>query len=209
MNNILELRLDNLRRSLDELSITVDDNLHTVLHQLTCDDAAADLPLKSIDALGRIVRDNCMLLMAKEHPFAGDLKYAMAALRVEHDYDRIQELVEALHRRIAVLRSSSFKEICKDMTGVMADILSMHEIVRQMWRRNQPEADVKLASAEQAKLNAGIQVSILTIQNRILSGIAGERCDPESIVEVVLACRHLKRIASSLNTMPEEMHTFG
>jgi phosphate uptake regulator len=206
---LLELRLDNLRRALDELSITVDDNLRTVLHQLTCDDASAGMPLKSIDALGRAARENCMMLMAKEHPFASDLKYAMAALRVEHDYDRIQELLEALHRRIAVLRSSSFKEICQDMTGVMADILEMHELVRRTFRRNLAESDIKLLSAQQEKLNAGIQVSILTIQNRILSSIAGERRDPETIVEVVLACRHLKRIASSLNSMPEEMHTFG
>ena len=209
MNNILESRLDKLRRSLDEVSNAVDDNLRTVLHQLTCDAAAVNLPLKSIDPLGKAVRENCMLLMAKEHPFASDLKFGMAALRLEHDYDRIQELIEALNRRVSFLRGSQFREICQDMTGVMADILSMHEIVRQLWQRPRLDSDEELLTANQAKLYAGIQVSILTIQNKILQGISAEKRDSESIVEMVLACRHLKRIASSLNGMPEEMHSFG
>src|SRR4051812_8375558 len=98
VNQILETRLEKLRRSLDELSEIMDDNLRLVLHRLTCDEAVADLPLKSLDAPARAARDNCMLLMAKEHPFAGDLKYAMGALRVGHDYERIQELTEALNK---------------------------------------------------------------------------------------------------------------
>src|SRR4051794_10777961 len=107
----------------------MDDNLRAVLHQFTCDDTAADLPLKSIDALAKTTLQQCMLLMAKEHPFAGDLKYAMGALRVGHDYERIQELAVSLNKRIAILRTSPFKGICQDMTGVMADILGMHDLV--------------------------------------------------------------------------------
>ena len=206
---ILETRLDKMRRSLDELSAAMDDNLRAVLHKLTCDEATADLPLKNIDALAKAARDNCLMLLAKEHPFASDLKYAMGALRVGHDYERIQEIAESLNKRIAILRKSTFKGICQDMTGVMADILSMHEIVRHLWQRNQVEEDLKMLNAQQEKLNAGIQVSILSIQNKIMSGIATEKTDAESIVEIVLACRHLKRIAATLNSMPEELHSFG
>ena len=187
----------------------MDDNLRAVLHKLTCDEAAADLPLKNLDALAKAARDNCLMLLAKEHPFASDLKYAMGALRVGHDYERIQEIAESLNKRIAILRKSTFKSICQDMTGVMADILSMHEIVRHLWQRNQIEEDLKMLNAQQEKLNAGIQVSILSIQNKIMSGIATEKTDAESIVEIVLACRHLKRIAATLNSMPEELHSFG
>ena len=209
MNMILETRLDKMRNSLDDLSAAMDDNLRSLLHKLTCDEAAADLPLKNLDALAKAARDNCLMLLAKEHPFAGDLKYAMGALRVGHDYERIQEIAESLNKRVAILRTSTFKGICQDMTGVMADILSMHELVRHLWKRNQAEADLKMLAAQQVKLFAGIQVSILAIQNHIMSSISTEKTDAESIVEVVLACRHLKRIASTLNSMPEELHSFG
>ncbi|HLX64297.1 MAG TPA: hypothetical protein VKX17_23695 [Planctomycetota bacterium] len=209
MNPILESRLEKLRRSLDDLSAAMDDNIRAVLHQLTCDETVGNLPLKNIDALAKAMRDNCMMLMAKEHPFASDLKYAMAALRVEHDYERIQELLDALQKRVSVLRSSPFKSICQDLTGVMADLLEMHDIVRRTYRRNQPESDIKMLAAQQEKLDAGVQVSILAIQNKILNGIASEKTNPESIVEVVLACRHVKRIANMLDAMPEELNLFG
>ncbi len=198
-----------MRRSLDELSAAMDDNLRGVLHKLTCDESAADVPLKNLDPLAKAARENCLMLLAKEHPFASDLKYAMGALRVGHDYERIQEIAESLNKRIVILRKSTFKGICQDMTGVMADILSMHEIVRHLWQRNQAEEDLKMLSAQQTKLFAGIQVSILAIQNRIMSSISAEKTDAEAIVEIVLACRHLKRIAGTLNSMPEELHSFG
>src|SRR6185295_11709392 len=115
---ILESRLGLLRNALDAFSFALDDNLRAVLHQLTCDELTPPTPLKNIDELGSSLRECCLLLMAKEHPVAGDLKYAMAALRVGQDYERIQELADALYRRAALLRSSRFKDICKDMTAV-------------------------------------------------------------------------------------------
>lgn len=209
MNMILETRLDKMRRSLDELSAAMDDNLRNLLHKLTCDESAAPMPLKNLDALAKAARENCLMLLAKEHPFAGDLKYAMGALRVGHDYERIQEIAESLNKRVSILHKTAFKGICQDMTGVMADILSMHEIVRHLWKRNQSDDDLKMLAAQQMKLFAGIQVSILAIQNQIMSSISSEKTDAESIVEIVLACRHLKRIAATLNSMPEELHSFG
>jgi len=207
-NMILESRLENLRRTLDELSATVDDNLRTVLHHLTCDDATAHLPLKNIDAQAHTSRETCLLLMTREHPVASDLKYAMVVLRIGHDYERIQELAEALQKRIEILRNSHFKDICQEMTGVMADILSMHEVLRKLWRRNQPVADLKVLEAEQVKYAAGITLAILNIQNKITNSIAREHDNPESVVEIVLACRHLKRIADTLQSIPEELRSF-
>lgn len=208
-NPILESRLELLRLSLDALAAAADDNLRAVLHRLTCDKSAVDAPLIGTDEMAHDARERCLLLLAKEHLVASDLKYAMSALRVGQDYERIHELAEALNNRIPLLRRSRFKEICKDMTGVMADILAMHDIVRPMLRRNQPVADLELLKAQQAKLSAGIQLAILGIQSKIMSGIASEKSDPEAIVEIVLACRHLKRIAGLLVSIPEELSSFG
>jgi phosphate uptake regulator len=209
VNPILEARLETLRRTLNELSAAVDDNLRAVLSLLTCDSTTTNVSLKSISGLARQARESCLLLLAKEHPLANDLKFAMSALRVGHDYERIQELAEALQKRITVLRKSAFKDICQEMTGVMADILSMHEIVRVVWRRNKPETDEKMLQAQQEKLSADIQVSILNIQSRIMNSIAAQNGEPEMVVEVVLACRHLERIAGLLVAIPGELHSFG
>ena len=208
VNPILEARMAALRRTLNDLADAVDDNLRSVLRDLTCDDAASRVPLKSIEVQAKASRDACLILMAKERPVAGDLRFAMAALRIVHDYERIQELADALQKRIEILRGSRFKEICREMTGVMADILSLHDIVRTYWK--QPgDSDVSLQTAQQDKLAADIQLAILNIQNHIAASINGDKSDPEPVIEVVLACRHLKRIASMLIGLPEEMHSFG
>jgi len=207
-NPLLEVRLESLREALDRLSTVVDDNLRSVLLRLTYDkDVAAGAAMVDIDPLARTVRERCLLLLAREHPMAHDLKFSMAALRVGHDYERINELANALVRRIERLVGTSVQDVMQDMTGVMADMLKLHETVRKTWQRehDMPVSEIRpLVNARTVVIHAQISV----IQNKIMEAISRGGNDAETFVEVVLACRHLKRIATTLEAIPEDLNAF-
>jgi phosphate transport system protein len=208
-NPLLEARLENLRESLDEISAAVDENLRTVLRRLTCDQSVSGSgELLDIDALGRGARERCLLLVAREHPMASDLKYAMAALRVEHDYERIQELAQTLYKRAERLTGTPMQDIVQEMTGVMADILKLHEVVRHTWQRERKDHSLPNLKPRVQYLAAGVQLGVSGIQQRILETISRGSGSPEMAVELVLACRHLKRIASLMESIPDELHSF-
>src|SRR5438067_11733435 len=121
-NQLLEVRLEQLRQALDSFAALVDENLRSLLRRLTCDKSFdANQALQPIDNLARLTRERCLLLVARQQPLAHDLKYAMAALRVGHDYERIQELADSLNKRIARLQGTPIENVLRDMTGVMAD----------------------------------------------------------------------------------------
>src|SRR5579862_4810683 len=116
-NPLLEARLESLRESLDSLAAVVDENLRAVLRRLTCDETVSiGAPLQSIAEQARIARERCLLLVARQQPIASDLRYAMGALRVGHDYERIQDLADALNTRAERLRGSPIQGIIQDMT---------------------------------------------------------------------------------------------
>lgn len=208
MNQLLEARLEGLRESLDKLSATVDENLRSVLLRLTCDKTVtASAPLEAVEPLARAARERCLLLVAREHPMANDLKYAMAALRVGQDYERIQDLAVALNKRIDRLTGTPVQEVVQDMTGVMADILKLHEKVRQTWQRDQKTAETQLKAGISA-LYSTVQSRITAIQSKIMEAISRGGGDAEIYVEIVLACRHLKRIAQTMEAIPAELHAF-
>ena len=209
MNQILEVRMESLRDSLDNLAAAVDDNLRTVLLRLTCDTTiTARAPMTDIDGLAQIARERCLLFVAREHPLANDLKYAMAALRVGHDYERIQELAIALNKRTDHLSGSPLQDVAKDMTGIMADILKLHEIVQRTWQRDRKDSGLPNLKPEVSALAAMIYVQIGAIQNKIMEAIAGGGGNAETFVELVLACRHIKRIANTMDSIPDELYAF-
>jgi phosphate transport system protein len=208
-NPLLEFRMDSLRESLDALAAVVDENLRTVLLRLTCDEAVAtEEPLIDIAALARTTRERCLLLVAREHPMAHDLKYAMAVLRVGHDYERVDDLAHALNTRVERLRGTPSQDVIQDMTGVMADILKMHEVVRKTWQRDRNDLSLPNVKPEVDQLAAVVLRGVSDIQVKTLEAVARGDSSPEVLVELVLACRHLKRIANLLQTVPDELHSF-
>ena len=208
-NPLLEARMESLRGSLDSLSAVVDENLRSVLRRLTCDETvAAKGALQPIDELARQTRERCLLFVARQQPLAHDLKYAMGALRVGHDYERIQELAEALNKRVERLRGTPIQNVIQDMTGVMADILELHEVVRRTWQRERNDVNLPSLKPQVQGMSAAVQAGVAAIQSETIDAISKGNVSPESLVELVLACRHLKRIANLMEAIPDELHSF-
>jgi phosphate transport system protein len=209
MNQLLEIRFKGLRDALDELSANADDNLRSVLLRLTCDKTIAQsAKIAPLDDLAHLIRERTLLLIAREHPLANDLKFAMAALRVGQDYERINELTISLCKRTERLAGSPVQDVLQDMTGIMADILALHEVIRKTWHSAEGSTGMLDLKRRADEISGRVHAQISSIQSKIMGAITGGVGDAENFVEIVLACRHLKRIATTMQAIPEEIHAF-
>jgi phosphate transport system protein len=207
-NPHLEVKLDRLREALDSLGAAIGENLNTVWQRLSTQDSAPPKPLNSVDDLVRITKERCLGLVALQSPVARDLRFAMGALRVEHDYERIQELAQSLNQRAERLRGSPVQSITHDMAGVMAKIVELHNIVCRTWKRDQSESEKTTIKPHVDERCSAIRASIAEIQARTMEAITKGEGSAEMLVELVLACRHLKRIEGLLQAIPDELHSF-
>ena len=218
-NRLLEERLRAVSDTLDALAVGVDANLRRVHARLMLENKAADPdPIQSTDELARTARSAAFLLVARSQPLARDLKFAMGALRVAHDYERIQELTLAFNERINRLANTPVETFLQDMSGVVAQILEMHAVVNRIWHRPAPPGATPPGTESTAPtaepksrvlaLIAATEAELAHIQNSIVEAVAKGYGSPEMLVELVLSCRHLQRITQLMEGIPDDAHSF-
>ena len=206
-NPLLEARLEAIRTSLDDLAAVIDDGLRQLV-----DGIAAGAPfndsIKPIAELAKTSRERCLLLVARQAPIARDLKYAMGALRIAHDYERAHELLVALTVRFHRLEGRPVQPILKEMAVVLTSLLNLHQVVRKTWQRERTDISLPNIKPEVGKLYAGVESGIMSIQSETIGAVSTGFDTPEVVVELVLATRHIERIAALLEDIPNELHSF-
>jgi hypothetical protein len=182
----------------------VDENLRTVLLLMTTDrEVASGLALRPTSALAAAVTDRCMELLALGGPVAGDLRWAMAVIRVGKDYERVQELAEALAGRVSWLGETMLDEVLHATTAVMGEILRLHAVLLELWedRRAWPQGGEGRLARHRQSVFCGVKDA----EDLALAALMAGEERPENLKELVLAMRHVRRIASLLAEIPDEL----
>ena len=203
-NERLRQRIANVRAALLELARTVDENLRTVHLMLTTEEEVArGLQIRPTDQLAEAVMDRSMELLGLQAPLAKDLRWAMAVIRIGKDYERAQNLTEALYRRAAVLGDTLLSEILHAMTQVTSELLAAHRLTLALLESEHPS----LAEARpQLKLHhALVEARLADVENLAIEAMVRGDESAENLRELVLATRHLKRISDELALIPEEL----
>ena len=206
-NRSLEAKLDEVRDSLDVLNVAVSGNLNSVRAGLMGQSVSE---IKSVDEAARFARERCLLLVARQQPVARDLRFTMSAIRIGHDYERIQDLVKFLNDRIERLRQSSIQPVIQSMAGILAKIIAMNTLVGRTWKRDLTESEKLSIKHEVDASCSPIYAEIAEIHTKTIEAIShgvGEG-GAELLVELVLACRHLTRIVDLLEAIPDEAKSF-
>ena len=204
-NPILEARLESIRQSLDALGAATESNLNAILAGLDSDSTE---PLESVAILARQTRERCLLLVARNQPLASDLTYAMGALRVGHDYERLHELCEALNKRVERLRETPLFATVREMSGVLEKVLELHSAVSKTWQRDRDDLTLPDLGPQVLRIGTEVQTGLAEIQRKTVATISSGMGSPEMLVDLVLVCRHIKRITALMAAIPEELHSF-
>ncbi len=204
----LEQRISGLGEAMVSLAEVVDENLRTVLLAMTTEEAVtSSLELKHTTPYQGQVMESALTLLALEGPVASDLRWAMAMMRLAKDYERIADLARNLMRRVESLTDSLHEETLHAMTGVTRAILRLHAILLEPARPEFRLPAIDWAAHKDAchEVSVGLEV----IEQRSVDALLRGEGTPESLRELVLAARHLQRIAGQLERMPRELERFG
>ena len=206
-NPLLEARLEAIRMSLDDLAAIIDDGMKMLVDRIAFNLSFTE-KVKPIAEAAKAARERCLLLVARQAPLARDLKYAMGALRIAHDYERMHELVSALNVRFHRLEGQPVQTISKEMGVVLTSLMDLHHVVKKTWQRERDEISLPNIKPEVEKMYSGVEAGIMVIQSETIGAIAKGFSNPEVAVELVLATRHVERIATLLEDIPSELHSF-
>lgn len=130
----LSSELTKLRRLLLTMSAEVEQRVDhcfqgLLRHDLRLAERVRDTD-DAVDQLDVDIESECTTILALHHPLAGDLRYVLAALRINSDLERIADLARGIAKKtikIEFLRPVEVPpilgEMCRSIRGLLADAL--------------------------------------------------------------------------------------
>jgi len=145
MTNRLQEELVELRRMVLTMGAAVEQRLAMIVQSLTEGDFDSAVIVrhgdKEIDQMELEIEETCLRALALSHPVASDLRFVLAALRINADLERIGDLAKSVAKRIIAISEC---EQCSLPEG----ITKMATYARTMFAdvlRSLAESDVRLA----------------------------------------------------------------
>jgi phosphate transport system protein len=196
--------LDNLRRLLLSLGARVEAAIAKAVMAMVRRDGrlaeevvAAD---EEIDRMEVAVEEECLKLLALYQPVAGDLRFIVAALKINNDLERMGDLAANIAKGAARLAA-------RDPVEVPADLGAMAAKTRSMVKRSLDalvNADPALAQQVCADDNE-VDAFRQSLRARIQADIADAPQRTESIMTLFMAVGHLERIADMATNIAEDV----
>lgn len=196
--------LENLKKELLLVGSMAEDAVHKAV--LALKDRRADLAQEVIDGDQDIddkevqVDEECLKLLALHQPVAADLRFVVAAMKVNNDLERVGDLADNLAARAAFLAQH-------EPITVPAEIERMADAVRAMLRESLNafvHGDTDLAR------KVVRDDEVVDQQHKELFGLLGERmrAEPDKIdlqMQLLSVSRYLERIADLATNIAEDV----
>jgi phosphate transport system protein len=200
----LQREIEHLKKELLSLCAMVEEQVQRAVRALLDRDQAAARRVEQrdaeIDQWEVEVEEECLKILALHQPVAGDLRFLVAALKINNDLERIGDLAVNIARKAAAFAGQSFFEIPFDLAG-------MGEKAQAMLRDSLDalvNLDPKLANAVCARDDAVDQMK------RMIRSRAEEMMchDPRAIapmLTLIAVSRNLERIADHATNIAEDV----
>ena len=204
MTKHLERDLDHLKRELLDLCSMAEDATNKAILALT--DRRADLAEEvrcgddAIDAKEVKIEEDCLKILALHQPVAADLRFIVAALKVNNDLERIGDLAINIAERASYLAAH-------EPLAVPLDFRKLVERVQAMVRRSLEALFSRDAAGAREVLRMDDETDRLNKEMfKALHRVMHD--DPTTIeraVNLLSASRHLERIADQATNIAEDV----
>jgi len=204
MKRHLERELEKLRKKILTLTAMVEERINKAISSLTRHDPnlARDVieSDREIDKLEVEVEEDCLKILALYQPAAIDLRYVVGILKMNNDLERMGDLSVNIAERAIYLAQRREIDLFLDFTEMSEKTIGM----------------VKGALDALIKMDAKIARSVCAADDEV-DGINREMLDviqdhiakkPQelrSLIHLLLAVRHLERIADLATNIAEDV----
>ncbi len=200
----LQRELDTLKKNLFHLSSLVEEILEDSI-QVICGDEetrVADIKAKDleIDRLEVEVEEECLKILALHQPVAVDLRFLIAALKMNNDLERIGDLA------VNIARAQRFLAHCENRHLFSEHILQMSDMARLMLRKSL-EALMN-RNAEKAfqlmKDDDEVDAYYYKVIDLVKTEMSKGPEKSEELIGWIMVAKHIERVADLATNIAED-----
>lgn len=159
--------------------------------------AASD---EQIDRMEVEVEEECLKILALYQPVAADLRFVVAALKINNDLERMGDLAKNIAKRVAQLANG---EPCELPPEIRTMAMQAQEMVKQSLDavvRGDPTLARQVREEDDA-----VDESRQQIRRKVLKGIKENPETVENLLRVNSVSKHIERIADMATNIAEDV----
>jgi len=204
MTKHIERQIDQLKEKILRVGTMVEEAISKSITALINRDvslaqrvAASD---EQIDRMEVEVEEECLKILALYQPVAADLRFVVAALKINNDLERMGDLAKNIAKRVAQLANG---EPCELPPEIRTMAMQAQEMVKQSLDAV-VKADPTLARQVREEDDV-VDESRQQIRRKVLKGIKEHPENVENLLRVNSVSKHIERIADMATNIAEDV----
>ncbi len=204
MANKLPRQIDRVKRMLLDLGGEVEAIVYEAVQALaSMDPVRAQKVVErdaAIDLMEVDLEEECLKLLALYQPVATDLRFIVAVLKINNDLERIGDMAANIARRAKEACENGAVELPFDITTITGKVQSMLKCGLDALVNQDEELARRVLADDDA-----VDREYYHIHDQILGAIRRRPDQLENYVWMMLAARHLERIADHATNIAEDV----
>ena len=204
MTKHIERQIENLKERILRLGTLVEEAISKSITALINRDTSLAQRVivndSDIDAMEVEVEEECLKMLALYQPVAADLRFVVAALKINNDLERMGDLARNIAKRVTQLEGGDPYDLPPEIRTMATQA---QEMVRQCL-----DAVVKRdpTLARQVREEDDIvDEARQRIQRRVLQGIKDQPENVENLLRINSVSKHIERIADMATNIAEDV----
>lgn len=200
----LQTEIDELKKHLFHLSSLVEESLETAIRAVATGDAELAATVKpkdrEIDRLEVAVEEECLKILALHQPVATDLRFLIAALKMNNDLERIGDLAVNIAAGKSCLENAADSPLYGERLGKMGRKarLMLRQALEALMNVDAIEARAVLAADDE------VDADYYDFIRLVRQEMGGRTETSEAMVCWMLTAKHLERVADLATNIAED-----
>jgi phosphate transport system protein len=204
MGRHIERQIENLKEKILRVGTLVEEAISkSITAVINRDTALAQRVQASDEQIDRMeveVEEECLKILALYQPVAADLRFVVAALKINNDLERMGDLAKNIAKRVSQLAGGEPIEMPPEIRRMA---MQAEEMVRQCLDAV-VNADPILARRVREQDDA-VDEARQKIRRRILKGIQERPENLENLLRINSISKHIERIADMATNVAEDV----
>lgn len=200
----LQRELDSLKKHLFHLSSLVEEILDVAIGSVTRNDDSLVNVIKTkdreIDRLEVEVEEECLKILALHQPVAVDLRFLIAALKMNNDLERIGDLAVNIARAQRFLAKTQSRHLFSDHIEKMGDMarLMLRKSLEALMNRDAENAEQVMKDDDE------VDAAYYELVEKVKSEIANGPENAEELIGWIMVAKHIERVADLATNIAED-----
>ena len=204
MTRHIERQIEQLKEKILRVGTLVEEAISKSITALIIRDShLAQRVMASDEEIDRMeveVEEECLKILALYQPVAADLRFVVAALKINNDLERMGDLAKNIAKRVAQLAAG---EPCELPPEIRLMAMQAQEMVKQCLDAV-INADPSLARQVREEDDA-VDAARQKIRKKVLQGIKEHPENVETLLRINSVSKHIERIADMATNVAEDV----